>query len=74
MKLQEISMQQVPEQLFSLLQELKKTMVLFQSHEQRKEALHLLQQEKTFQTLADLIQKASQLCIRKILLMEGPLH
>ncbi|KAI9076289.1 hypothetical protein K1719_041784 [Acacia pycnantha] len=64
MKLQEISMQQipdgVPEQLFSLLQELKKTVVLFQSHEQRKEALHLLQQEKMFQTLGDLIQRASQ--------------
>ncbi|KAK4260259.1 hypothetical protein QN277_003401 [Acacia crassicarpa] len=64
MKLEEISMQQVPdgvpEQLFSLLQELKKTVVLFQSHEQRKEALHLLQQEKMFHTLGDLIQRASQ--------------
>ncbi|XP_054808387.1 plant intracellular Ras-group-related LRR protein 5-like [Prosopis cineraria] len=64
MKLQEISMQQVPdgvpEQLFSVLQELKKTVVLFQGLEQRREALHLLQQEKMFQTLGDLIQRASQ--------------
>ncbi|XP_061361450.1 plant intracellular Ras-group-related LRR protein 5-like [Gastrolobium bilobum] len=64
-KLNEISMQEpphdVPEDLFSVLQELKKTMVLFQSHEQRREALHLLQLEKMFQTFGDLIQRASEL-------------
>ncbi|KAJ1428949.1 Leucine-rich repeat [Sesbania bispinosa] len=53
-KLHEISMQKpshdVPQDLFSVLQELKKTMVLFQSHQQRKEALHLLELEKMFQT------------------------
>lgn len=64
-KLHEISMQQppldVPEDLFSVLQQLKKTMVLFHTHQQKKEALHLLQLEKMFQTFADLIQRASEL-------------
>ncbi|KAK7263318.1 hypothetical protein RJT34_30906 [Clitoria ternatea] len=64
-KLHEISMQQpphdVPQDLFSVLQDLNKTMVLFHCHQQRKEALHLLQLENMFQTFADLIQKASQL-------------
>ncbi|XP_020205898.1 plant intracellular Ras-group-related LRR protein 5 [Cajanus cajan] len=64
-KLHEISMQQpphdVPEDLFSVLQQLKKTMVLFHTHQQRREALHLLQLENMFQTFADLIQKASEL-------------
>lgn len=65
MKLQEISMQQVPpgvpEELFSVLRELKRTVVVFQSLEQRREALYLLQMEKLFQTSADLIQRASEL-------------
>ncbi|KAI4315139.1 hypothetical protein L6164_027982 [Bauhinia variegata] len=65
MKLDEISMQEVPrgvsEELFSVLQELKKTVVLFQSHQQRREALHLLEQENMFNTFGDLIQRASQL-------------
>ncbi|XP_027347407.1 plant intracellular Ras-group-related LRR protein 5-like [Abrus precatorius] len=63
-RLNEISMQEiphhVPQDLFYVLQELRKTMVVFQSHQQRREALHLLQQEKMFQTFADLIQRASQ--------------
>lgn len=65
MKLEEISMQQiplgVPEELFSVLQDLKKTVVLFRSHEQRREALHLLQLDKMFQTFGDLILRASEL-------------
>lgn len=65
-KLHEISMQQqpphdVPEDLFSVLQQLKKTMVVFHCHQQTKEALHLLELEKMFQTFGDLIQKASEL-------------
>ncbi|KAF7809994.1 plant intracellular Ras-group-related LRR protein 5-like [Senna tora] len=64
MKLEEISLQQlphgVPEELFSVLQDLKKTVVLFQSLEQRREALHLLQLDKMFQSFDDLIQRASQ--------------
>jgi hypothetical protein len=64
-KLQEISTQKppqdVPDDLFYVLQQLKKTMVLFQSHQQRKEAIHLLQLDKMFQTFGDLIQRASEL-------------
>ena len=64
-KLHEISKEElpqgVPEDLFSVLKELKKTMVLFQGHQQRKEALHLLELEKMFQTFGDLIQRASEL-------------
>ncbi|XP_012573622.1 uncharacterized protein [Cicer arietinum] len=63
-KLQEISTQKpphdVPHDLFSVLQQLKNTMVHFQTHQQRKEALHLLQLENMFQTFGDLILKASQ--------------
>ncbi|KAI4327263.1 hypothetical protein L6164_019746 [Bauhinia variegata] len=65
MKLDEISMQEVPpgvsKELFSVLQEFKKTMVLFQSYQQRREALYLLEQEKMFKTFDDLIQRASRL-------------
>ncbi|KAL2322910.1 hypothetical protein Fmac_027289 [Flemingia macrophylla] len=64
-KLHEISIQQpphdVPQDLFSVLQQLQKTMVVFHTLQQRREALHLLHLEKMFQTFADLIQKASQL-------------
>jgi hypothetical protein len=64
-KLQDISTQKppqdVPDDLFYVLQQLKKTMVLFQSHQQRKEAIHLLQLDKMFQTFGDLIQRASEL-------------
>ncbi|TKY55560.1 Plant intracellular Ras-group-related LRR protein 5 [Spatholobus suberectus] len=64
-KLHDISTQQpphdVPEDLFSVLQQLKKTMVLFHTHQQRREALHLLQLENMFQTFGDLIQRASEL-------------
>ncbi|KAH7578650.1 hypothetical protein ACOSP7_000003 [Xanthoceras sorbifolium] len=61
-KLEEISKmerpQGVPEELFCLLQQFKKTMVLFQIHEQRKEALHLIEAEKMFETFGGLIQRA----------------
>ncbi|XP_057419769.1 plant intracellular Ras-group-related LRR protein 5-like [Lotus japonicus] len=64
-KLHEISVQKpphdVPQELFSVLQQVKKTMVLFQSQEQRREALYLLEIEKMFQTFGDLILKASDL-------------
>ncbi|XP_019433338.1 PREDICTED: plant intracellular Ras-group-related LRR protein 5-like isoform X2 [Lupinus angustifolius] len=64
-KLQELSMQKpphdVPHNLFSVLQQLKKTLVMFQCYEQRKEALHVVQLEKMFHTFGDLIQKASVL-------------
>ncbi|GAU24824.1 hypothetical protein TSUD_157370 [Trifolium subterraneum] len=64
-KLQEISTQKppndVPDDLFYVLQQLKKTMVLFQSHQQSKEAIHLLELDKMFHTFGDLIQRASEL-------------
>ncbi|KAK0589050.1 hypothetical protein LWI29_008982 [Acer saccharum] len=53
--------QDVPEELFCLLQQFKKTMVLFQGHEQRKEALHLVEADKMFETFDGLIQRASGL-------------
>ncbi|CAI9290936.1 unnamed protein product [Lactuca saligna] len=63
-KLDQISIQICPQdvspQLFSVLQEIRQTMVLFQSHEQRKEALHILNVDQTYQTFDELIQKASK--------------
>ncbi|KAF8380685.1 hypothetical protein HHK36_028175 [Tetracentron sinense] len=65
MRLEEISTQEkpqdVPEELFSVLQQVKKNMVLFQSHEQRKEAVNLVDVDKMFQTFDELIQRASVL-------------
>ncbi|XP_062146820.1 plant intracellular Ras-group-related LRR protein 5-like [Alnus glutinosa] len=65
MKLEELSkqvaLQDVPEELFSVLQQVRRTMVLFQSHEQRWEALHLVELDKMFQNFDDLIQRASGL-------------
>ncbi|XP_022738812.1 plant intracellular Ras-group-related LRR protein 5-like [Durio zibethinus] len=64
-KLEEISKEQapedVPEELFSVLQQVRKTMVLFQSHEQKKEALYLVEADKMFETFDGLIQRASLL-------------
>ncbi|KAJ8754353.1 hypothetical protein K2173_002804 [Erythroxylum novogranatense] len=61
-KVQEILKQErprdVPEELFYLLQEVRRTTVLIQSHELRKEALHLVEVDKMFATFAELIQKA----------------
>lgn len=53
--------QDVPSEIFSVLQQVKKTMVLFQSHEQSKEALELLQVDKFYQKFDQLIQTASGL-------------
>ena len=64
-KLEEISKEQapedVPEELFSLLQQVRKTMVLFQSHEKKKDALYLVEADKMFETFDGLIQRASLL-------------
>ncbi|XVF13600.1 hypothetical protein REPUB_Repub08aG0221600 [Reevesia pubescens] len=64
-KLEEISKEQtpedIPEELFFILQQVKKTMVLFQSHEQKKEALYLVEADKMFETFDGLIQRASLL-------------
>ncbi|GAV66135.1 LRR_4 domain-containing protein/LRR_8 domain-containing protein [Cephalotus follicularis] len=64
-ELEEISKQEppqgVPEELFSVLQESRKTMVLFQSYEHKKEALYLVEVDKMFETFDELIQRASGL-------------
>ncbi|KAJ8632070.1 hypothetical protein MRB53_025406 [Persea americana] len=51
----------VPEELFFVLQEVKKNKVLLQSHEQRKEAVFLVDADKRFQAFDELIQRASKL-------------
>ncbi|KAJ4848018.1 hypothetical protein Tsubulata_009349 [Turnera subulata] len=64
-KLEEISRQEcpqgVPEELYYVLQQARKSMVLFQSHEQKKEALHLVEVDKMLDTFDGLIQRASLL-------------
>lgn len=64
-KIQEISKQEVPqdvpEELFDVLQQVRKSMVVFQSHEQRKEAAYLVEIDKIFENFDDLIRKASEL-------------
>ncbi|KAG6414179.1 hypothetical protein SASPL_126897 [Salvia splendens] len=65
LQLEEISKQQqqqgVPPELFSVLQEVKKTMVSFRSHEQRKEAAELVELDRILQVFDELIRKASSL-------------
>lgn len=65
LKLDEISSQSAPQdapsEIFSVLQQVKKTMVLFQSHEQSKEALELVEADKFYQKFDELIQTASGL-------------
>ncbi|KZV22563.1 hypothetical protein F511_11537 [Dorcoceras hygrometricum] len=51
----------VPPELFSMLQEVRKSMVLFRCLEQKKEASHLIEQDRIFQVFDDLIRKASAL-------------
>ncbi|KAF5960118.1 hypothetical protein HYC85_001327 [Camellia sinensis] len=64
-RLSEISLHvappEVPPELFSVLQQVRKTMALFQSHEQKKEATHLVELDEMFQTFDELIQRASEL-------------
>ncbi|MFQ6657106.1 hypothetical protein Gotur_026917 [Gossypium turneri] len=51
----------VPDELLSILQQVRKTMVLFQSHEQKKEALYMVEVDDMFETFDGLIQRASLL-------------
>uniref|UniRef100_A0A6N2KEH8 Disease resistance R13L4/SHOC-2-like LRR domain-containing protein n=1 Tax=Salix viminalis TaxID=40686 RepID=A0A6N2KEH8_SALVM len=53
--------QDVPQELFSVLQQARETVVLFQSHEQRKEALYLVEADKMFEKFDGLIQRISLL-------------
>ncbi|XP_076930241.1 plant intracellular Ras-group-related LRR protein 5-like [Bidens hawaiensis] len=63
-KLDEIATQicptDIPPELFTILQKVRQTMVKFQSHEQRKEAMHIVDFDQTYQTFDELIQKASK--------------
>ncbi|KAI3443971.1 hypothetical protein Pfo_000636 [Paulownia fortunei] len=65
LQLEEISKQHppqdVPPELFSVLQEVKKAMVTFKSHEQRKEAAQLVELDRIFQVFDGLIQRTSSL-------------
>ncbi|KAI6702388.1 hypothetical protein NL676_011524 [Syzygium grande] len=64
-KLEEISKQEppkdVPAEVCSVLKEVKRAMLLFQSHEQKKEALYLIEADRMFQKFDELIQRASEL-------------
>ncbi|KAG6571843.1 Plant intracellular Ras-group-related LRR protein 5, partial [Cucurbita argyrosperma subsp. sororia] len=64
-KLGEISKQEVPqnvpEELFSILQQMRKMMVLFERHEQRREAVRLIEIDKMLKTFDELILRASDL-------------
>ncbi|KAK1356541.1 Plant intracellular Ras-group-related LRR protein 5 [Heracleum sosnowskyi] len=53
--------QDMPPEIFSVLQQVKENMVLFQSHEQSKEALEMLEVDKFYQKFDELIQTASEL-------------
>ncbi|KAG8372636.1 hypothetical protein BUALT_Bualt12G0087300 [Buddleja alternifolia] len=68
LQLEEISKQQspqdVPPELFAVLQEVKKAMVSFQIHEQRREAAQLIELDRIFQVFDGLVQKASALVKR----------
>ncbi|MFS7923438.1 hypothetical protein Hanom_Chr03g00260701 [Helianthus anomalus] len=63
-KLDEISTQICPEdtppELFSILKKVRQTMVMFQSQEQKKEAMHVVEFDQIYQTFDDLIQRASK--------------
>ncbi|KAM0029927.1 putative leucine-rich repeat domain superfamily [Helianthus debilis subsp. tardiflorus] len=63
-KLDEISTQICPEdtppELFSILKKVRQTMVMFQSQQQKKEAMHVVEFDQIYQTFDDLIQRASK--------------
>lgn len=50
---------EIPEELFFVLREMQKSLVYFQSREQKREALKLLDLEGAHQAFDDLIQRAS---------------
>ncbi|XP_060179861.1 plant intracellular Ras-group-related LRR protein 5-like [Lycium barbarum] len=51
----------VPTELYSLLQQVRKAMVSFQSQEKKKEAVQLIELDKIYQNFDGLIQKATEL-------------
>lgn len=64
-KLEEVSKLEkppdVPEELFTVLQEVKKNMVLLRAEEQRKEAVYVIDLDKRFLVFDELILRASRL-------------
>ncbi|XP_071730591.1 uncharacterized protein [Rutidosis leptorrhynchoides] len=56
----QICPQDIPPELFSILKEVRQTIILFQSQEQRKEALQIVDFDQIYQTFDDLILKASK--------------
>ncbi|XP_019190890.1 PREDICTED: plant intracellular Ras-group-related LRR protein 5-like [Ipomoea nil] len=64
MRLEEISKQvaprDTPPELFTVLQELRKAMVVFQGREQRREAVLLIEVDKRFRRFDQLIRSASE--------------
>ncbi|KAL2514418.1 Plant intracellular Ras-group-related LRR protein 4 [Forsythia ovata] len=63
LRLEEISKQLPPQdvlpEFFSMLQQVKKNMVLFQSYEQKKETVHFVELDNIFNVFDGLIQKTS---------------
>ncbi|KAK1285667.1 hypothetical protein QJS10_CPB20g01281 [Acorus calamus] len=53
--------QGLPEELFFVLQEVKRNMGLLQGYEQRREAVHVLDLDRRFHVFDELIQRASKL-------------
>ncbi|URD97758.1 hypothetical protein MUK42_29887 [Musa troglodytarum] len=51
----------VPEELFLVLQEVRKNLILLQGQEQRREAMTVVELDKRFQVFDELIQRASKL-------------
>ncbi|KAJ9540952.1 hypothetical protein OSB04_027458 [Centaurea solstitialis] len=52
----------VPEELFSVLVEMQKSLIRFQTEEQKREAVRLLDLENTHQVFDEMIQRASGCC------------
>ncbi|CAL9757483.1 unnamed protein product [Musa acuminata subsp. burmannicoides] len=65
MRIEEIGKMQkppdVPDELFYVLQEVRKNLVLLQAQEQRREAMYVVELDKRFQVFDELVQRASKL-------------
>ncbi|CAL9088223.1 unnamed protein product [Musa textilis] len=65
MRIEEIGKMQkppdVPDELFYVLQEVRKNLVLLQAQEQRREAMYAVELDKRFQVFDELVQRASKL-------------
>ncbi|URD94477.1 hypothetical protein MUK42_29413 [Musa troglodytarum] len=65
MRIEEIGKMQkppdVPDELFYVLQEVRKNLVLLRAQEQRREAMYAVELDKRFQVFDELVQRASKL-------------